>query len=358
MHHSLSSPQCGTAFLLFAILASQLGAQTTTVNMISVADNTLYESPTGALSNGSGTGVFIGLTGTGGIRRGVFRFDVAAAVPANAQILAATITLNVAQSTAFLPVNATGHRLLASWGEGASVAIGGGGGGAPSATNDATWKHRFFPTQNWAAAGGDFDPTPSFVIAMPNFGLCTSLATIQAAADAQAWLTNPAQNFGWLLKTDETLAATAHRMDSRESIAGPRPTLTVTYLLPGQNGTWGTGCPIGAGTFQTAWVGAPIGGTTVQIAKTNGQPSSVGVDFFTFTLDPLGTTLFPGCTIYLPLAGFFSGGTFFTNGAGSGTSPFNVPVGFSGYPIITQAVVLDFSPLGFALSNAAITVLQ
>src|SRR5262249_8174892 len=121
---------------------------------------------------------------------------------------------------------------------------------------------------------------PSFTGAMPNSGPFTTSLSRDAAADVQGWLTAPATNYGWLLRcVDETIAGTAHRLDSRESL-GLKPSLSVTYMLPGQNGAWGVGCPVGAGHFGAAWVGAPIGGTTVQIAKTNAPALSVGADFF------------------------------------------------------------------------------
>lgn len=342
---------------LFASFAAPVAAQTT-VSVPCAADNTLYESLTGALSNGSGPGLFVGLTGTGAIRRAVLRFDVAATLPANATVIDAVLTLNVAQSSAFLPLPTTGHRLLAAWGEGTSVATGGGGGGgAPSAPNDATWVHTYFSSATWTTAGGDFAATPSFGIALPNSGPCASLPAVAAVADVQNWLDNPAQNFGWLLKTDEQLAATAHRIDSRES-TGPKPTLVVTYMLPGQTASFGTGCTIGAGQFTNAWVGTPTGGTTVAIAKTNGPASSVGADFFSLTLDPLGLPLGGTCAVWLPLAEVIPGGVFLTDGFGSGATTFTIPAGYPGYLIACQAAVLDTSPLGFAVSNAALAVLQ
>ncbi|MFY9340945.1 MAG: DNRLRE domain-containing protein [Planctomycetota bacterium] len=356
MHLPILAPRRGAAFLLLAALATDAIAQTTVV-VPCAADNTLYQDVTGSLSNGSGIGLFVGLTGTGGIRRAVLRFNVGAALPPNAVVISATLSMNVAQSTVFLPMNVTAHRVLASWGEGTSIASGNGGGGGPAAANDATWLHRFYPGTPWATVGGDFAAVPSFVLSMPGFGPFSSTPSAAMAADVQSWLSNPALNFGWLLKTDELLASTAHRIDSRES-PGPKPTLSVTYLVPGQNGAYGTGCPIGAGNFGAAWVGAPTGGNTVQINKTNAQPGSVGADYFALAVDPLGLPLQPGCTVYLPLLQIIPGGIFLTNPGGNGSNSFVIPNGFPGYLIACQSAVLDLSPLGFSVSNAALTVLQ
>jgi hypothetical protein len=355
MHTQVRTPLV-TALAALVCLA-RLEAQTT-VTVTCAADNTLYQTAAGDLSNGAGVGIFVGCNGFAAVRRAVVRFDVASFVPANAVVLSAQVTLNVSQTTAFLPVPMTGHRLLQSWGEGTSVAPNGGGGGAPATTGDATWLYRFWNTSTWTTPGGDYVATPSFTAAMPSFGSFTTSLSRDAAADVQAWLAAPATNCGWLLRcVDETLAGTAHRLDSRES-TGQKPSLSVTYLLPGQNGTWGVGCPVGASNFGAAWVGAPIGGTTVQIAKTTAPALSVGADFFTLAIDPLGVSLLPACTVWLPLAEVIPGSAFLTDGAGSGSTSFGIPLGYPGYLIACQAAVLDNSPLGFSLSNAALTVLQ
>jgi hypothetical protein len=348
-------PRCG--FVLPMLAALGAAPAQTTVTLQCAADNTLYETIAGDASNGAGVGLFVGLNAFGSRRRAVLRFDVAAGLPAGAKVLAAQLNLNVVQSTSALPLPITGHRLTTSWGEGTSVASGGGGGGGPAATGDATWLHRFWNTSFWITPGGDFAAAPSFGAAMPPLGPFSTNATREAAADVQAWLDTPSSNYGWVLRTDEVLSSTAHRIDSRES-TGQRPTLTVTYLLPGQSGSWGQGCPVGAGNFTSTWFGAPVGGTTIQIAKTNAPTLGIGVDFFALALDPVGAPLLPGCTLHLPLAELIPGGVFLTDAGGGGSSPFTVPVGYPGFLIDCQAVVLDNNPLGFVVSNAALVVLQ
>src|SRR5204862_5935367 len=116
---------------------------------------------------------------------------------------------------------------------------GGGGGGAPATTNDATWVHTFWPSATWATPGGNFAATPTVTLSMPANGPFSSPQTLAVTAEVQSWLNSPATNFGWLLKTDETLPSTAHRFDSRQSLtASARPVLTVTYLVPGTHGPW------------------------------------------------------------------------------------------------------------------------
>lgn len=343
----------------FALATSSLALAQTTANIPCTLDNTLYESTSGAVSNGKGASLFTGLNAVGAKRRALMRFDVASTVPAGAKILTATLTLEVVQSTVALPAPAYLHRVQQSWGEGTSIATGGGGGGGISTTNDATWAHRFYPSTFWTNLGGDFAATPSVTMSLPPLGVSTTPISASATADAQSWLDNPTQNFGWILIMDELLPSTARRINSREATFGQKPTLTVTYLAPGQNGTWGTGCPSGAGTFTTDFIGAPIGGTSIGIVQTNATPNSIGANYFALDLDPVGAPLpLPGCTVYLPLAQIIPGNVFLTSASGTGGSPFNVPSGFPGYLIMCQAAVLDANPLGFLISNAALICLQ
>lgn len=332
-------------------------AQTTT-SIVCSRDNTLYEDPAGALSNGAGAGVFVGKNANGLIRRALLRFDVAAAVPAGARILDARLTFRIFP-TITTGQTATAHRVLQDWGEGASVAsAGGGGAGAPAATNDATWLFRFHPGSPWTSPGGDFVPSPSF--AMPLFaGTNTSPSNAAATADVQLWLDQPGQNFGWLLRNSELAASTANRIDSRESGPLGWPLLSVTYMLPGTVGWWGLGCPTWVANYDFTFAGAPIGGTTIQMEQFAGPLGALSGHLFALALDPAGSLLSPGCTLYLPLAGIAFGPTVLLDPSGSATTPFAVPAGFPGYLLACQTVALDASnPLGFVVSNVGMICLQ
>lgn len=345
---------------LAAALADSICAQTT-VWVPCKRDNTLYQNATGSLSNGAGTGFFIGLTGqpSNNIRRALVLFDVASAIPAGSHIVSASLTINCVQSSTTTPLPVTGHRVSQAWGEGTSVAIGGGGGGGPAATGDATWLHTFFATTFWTNQGGDFAATPSLSLTLPDMGLGTSTYSEAANADVQSWLDNPTTNYGWLLKSDEIPpGGYSRRCDSRESTGVP-PFLTVTYVAPGQSGLWGDGCPSGSGTYDHVLVGAPIGGNTMHLVHLGGPPSGVAVNFFSLSFDPVGVSLLPGCTIYLPLAQpLIPGFTVFLDGAGNGSSPWALPTIYPGLFVASQAVALDSNPLGFITSNAGVFVLQ
>lgn len=348
------------AFLSGALLAVAGASAQTTTTIVCDRDNTLYEDPTGSLSNGAGGAVFVGRNGTGLIRRALLHFDVAAAVPPGARILDARLSFRIAPSIT-TGQTATAHRVLQDWGEGASVATaGGGGGGAPAAPNDATWLYRFYPAAPWANPGGDFAPSPSF--AMPLYlGVNQSPSTPAATADAQLWLDQPGQNFGWLLRNSELSASTANRIESRESGGPVLPTLSVTYMLPGTSGWHGIGCPTGVGsvTYDFTFGGAPLGGATIQLLQSNGPPSALAAHLFALDLDPVGVPLTTGCTLYLPLAGIIAGPGVRLDPSGAAATPFAVPAGFPGYLVACQAVALDgTNPFGFVISNTGLICLQ
>lgn len=200
----------------------------TTVTLTPSQDNTLFESPTGTLSSGAGPFLFAGRTNQGLTQRALFAFDLSA-LPPGARIDSARLTLSMNQTSAG-DQTMTLHRVTAAWGEGTSSAM--GGQGAPATAGDATWLHRFFDTDLWATPGGDFEATPSASAVVGAAGTYTWTAD-PMAADVQAWLDDPATNFGWILLGNETANQTSKRFDSREAaLESARPLLTVTYHLP------------------------------------------------------------------------------------------------------------------------------
>jgi hypothetical protein len=206
----------------------------TTVTIPAAADNTLYEEPNGAISNGVGEHMFAGRNGLtgGGIRhRAVLRFNVTPTVPAGSVITGADLALFMSK-TVVLAVPVEVHRLLSSWGEGPSDAPLEEGQGAPAAPGDATWMHSSFPGSLWSVAGGDFTPVVSAATAVDQIGPYHWLGS-GMVADVQDMLTNPATNFGWLVKGDESTGSTSKRFETRENpVPGNRPTLTVSYYTP------------------------------------------------------------------------------------------------------------------------------
>lgn len=354
--------------LTLSLVAATLVAGTSTVaaqqvvSLVANKDTTLFEDAAGALANGGGNSVFIGrvgLTGNFGIRRTLMQFDVAGSIPAGSRILAVSLDMFAAQSSAFLAVNTDVHRVSQDWSEGTVVAPGQGGAGGPSQAGESTWLHTDYPNSFWTTPGGDFDPTPSYSFGLPGIGPVFTDPEPGIINDVQDWLDNPSTNYGWLMKTAEVLTTNARRLNSREA-SGLQPKIQITYLAPGETGTYGTGWPVGSGTFELDVVGTANGGAVLPITYTNGPVSSIGANFFSLDLDAIGTPLLPASLVYLPLSQpiIDGGGAFLTSATGDGGLTFTVPVGFPGFLIVVQAAVLDATPFGFSLSNAGVMLTQ
>ncbi|HRQ71573.1 MAG TPA: GC-type dockerin domain-anchored protein [Phycisphaerales bacterium] len=200
--------------------------------LVSVRDNTLCETDDGSLSNGAGQHCFAGTTALGEKRRALVAFDVAGFVPEGSTIVGVTLTLNMSK-TIVGGVDVAIHRVMRDWGEGASDAVGAEGQGAPAEPGDATWLHRFYPGEFWDAPGGDFDPAASGSIVVGAVGAYVWGSTERMVADVQAWLDDPASNFGWTVIADETVIPGAKRFDTREHPdPAVRPVLRVEFEPP------------------------------------------------------------------------------------------------------------------------------
>lgn len=232
---------CVTLVLAGWLIACGLDAHAATVLIPAESDNTLYEDPDGAFSNGAGQHFFAGLTGAGVKRRAVLRFALAGSLPPDVTIHAVELRLNASQVTlGARPVSL--HRALAAWGEGTSDATGNEGAGATSTAGDATWIHAFYPGTLWAALGGDFEAAASATTLVDGLGPYAWLSTPALVNDARLWQTSPGLNYGWVLVGDETAASTAKRFDSSEN-PNPLvwPVLVVEYevTVPVEATTWG-----------------------------------------------------------------------------------------------------------------------
>ena len=198
-----------------------------------VQDNTLYESATGHLSNGAGEWCFAGRTNQGFIRRALLRFDVSA-IPLGATVESASLKLT---HTLGQP-NAAAislHRVLAGWGEGSSDAPNNEGFGADATPGDATWLHTAFDASLWSAPGGDFvSKASATALVGPDVGDYVWSDALMAS-DVAVWVMDPASNFGWLLRADESIRfGTAKRFATRENLE-PNfvPQLTIGWSVFG-----------------------------------------------------------------------------------------------------------------------------
>jgi hypothetical protein len=209
----------------------RIALPTTTTTLGANQDNTLYESETGALSNGAGDFFFSGTTGDGSIRRGLVSFDMSAGLPTGSTVVSASLELHMSRTIAG-PQDVSAHFVSAQWGEGDSDADGEEGAGAPAATGDATWLHTKFDTETWVQPGGDYSAAPSATTAVDDVG-DYAWSSAALAGDVQAWLDTPDASNGWALVGVEGSDSTAKRFNTSENDdAATRPRLVIEYIAP------------------------------------------------------------------------------------------------------------------------------
>ena len=222
------------AIALIGLALCLLSTQPVQANQVTIGalkDNTLYNDPNGALSNGAGQYIFAGRDNAGNPDRAVIAFDIAGNIPSGSTITSAVLTLHMSRTISGSET-VTLHKLLASWGEGTSAASGQEGAGAAATTNDATWTYRFYNTVSWTNAGGDFSGTVSASTAVDAIGSYAWGSTSQMVTDVQGWLNSPSSNSGWIVMSDESTFPTTKRFDSKDnSSASVRPSLTVNFTL-------------------------------------------------------------------------------------------------------------------------------
>jgi hypothetical protein len=246
-----------TGLFLAALLAGAPGTATaqSVATLEPVADTTIFHDGTSAFDNtsdGSGPHVWTSRIVSGAYRRALLRFDLSA-IPPGSVVRAARLTLHQSRSRTAHPVSV--HRLLAAWGEGASNG-GDAGLGAPAQPGDATWIRRIHPGVPWATPGGDFVPTPSALVVVPNVGgaVVEWPSTAAMVADVQAWVDAPSSNHGWILLGDEETDQSAKRFSSRNApTASVRPRLVVEYGPPPMPGGADAEVPL------PAWALAALG---------------------------------------------------------------------------------------------------
>ena len=200
------------------------------VMLTAIKDNSLFSE--GELSNGAGP-LFAGTGSAGDIRRALMQFDLTS-LPSDSRFNTAMLQIHVnSAETANAQRNTFVNRLTSAWGEAASFSS---TGGAAAQTGDATWMNRLYspttPTA-WTNEGGDFSSTLS-----ASFGLNAQTGFRgfqgpQLVNDVHSWLTSPAQNLGWLLRSDEGANSTTKQIASREDVdAAKRPTLILVHATP------------------------------------------------------------------------------------------------------------------------------
>ncbi len=223
--------------IIFAILLACVcnPAWATKVLLPATQDNTLYESPGGLFSNGSGEHMFTGIPAEPVRRRAVIAFkNVHQLIPEGATITSAKLHLHLSRENSDATIIEL-FKLTSDWGEGASDALENEGTGANAQTGDATWIHTQWPNFTWSNVGGDFADQPSTASLVDSEGFYTFGSSPEMVTDVQQWLDNRALNFGWILIAGELpQSRTAKRFDTRENaIEDFRPVLEVEYSRTG-----------------------------------------------------------------------------------------------------------------------------
>lgn len=215
---------------LSVAFATALAAADTIV-LTPVDDNTIIEDAGGAYSAGMAQYFFAGRVGVNGgstLRRGAIRFNLLV-IPAGSTIQSVSLKMycSAAGTTSSQPISL--KRFTASWGEGTSVAF--GGGGTIASAGDVTWLYRFFPGTPWTTPGGQFSSVVATTTNVTGMGYYTWASTDQFVSDVQKMVNTPSQNFGWCVQGNEITLQSVKRFDSQESTNVPaRPQLTITYI--------------------------------------------------------------------------------------------------------------------------------
>ena len=214
------------------------------------------------------------------IRRALIQFDLSGQIPVGATVNSATLRVNVvmvprARADSVFHV----RRVLSQWSEG-----------------EVTWNSRLSGVA-WQSPGAegpaDASPNPSSSVEILSFGGYDFPSTAGLVADVQAWVDNPAGNFGWMLESeDELTARTARRFGAREDPI-QTPALTIDFSMPSLGvviqppqqtvpaGSDATFTAVASGTppftYQWFFTGNTLPGQTTDVLTlTNVQPNQSG----------------------------------------------------------------------------------
>lgn len=193
------------------------------VTLVPIEDSTISEKDMSS-PQGSGSTLNSGTTGPneGALKnRVLLKFDLAASIPGNAIVTSAALTMTTVQSPTTTDLWFSLHRVLQDWSE--SV---------------VTWTNRLSPPAPWSAPGAaaplDYSSSVSQSNLVTGLGSFTVASNPSMVADVQDWVSNPANNAGWILLCErEDLERSVRKFASREAaISTNRPSLEVQFTLP------------------------------------------------------------------------------------------------------------------------------
>ncbi|HUL01807.1 MAG TPA: hypothetical protein VLV16_01105 [Gemmatimonadales bacterium] len=229
-----------SGIILVALASFAVSVHAATVSIPCARHNTLYQE-SGALSNGSGPTILAGrylqwqTLNAYELRRALVYFPVSSAVPAGAIITGVDLQLYCSRPAAGPGTPTSLYRVGSNWGSASSDAGDPGDLGASAQTGDATWVNNFYPYSTWP---GDYvlhfsTGIPATPLGPVHIGMGGMPGLM--GQDVQAWLDNPAANFGWVLLGDEST------MTETVNVFTAHPVLVVSYVMPTpvKASTWG-----------------------------------------------------------------------------------------------------------------------
>jgi hypothetical protein len=190
-----------------------------------VADTALRELEPGN-NFGTAQNLPVGVGGSGFPRnRGLFAFDLSS-IPADAVFSSVTFHLPVVQVGPNSPATVFElRRVLQPWTEGTKP-------GLPATVGEATWNWRSHLQLPWGAVGGqlgvDFATEVSATSLLAGTGTVSGFSSTGLIADAQYWMSNRVNNFGWVLMAQGEPAGSGKQVGSREH-STEQPVLELRY---------------------------------------------------------------------------------------------------------------------------------
>jgi len=235
-----------TLFTAALCAAALIAAAADTVSIVASADTTILDGHESDFNFGAQRNSPAGATGPSNdnaVARALFKFDLAAVLPAGSTVLSGSISLTVQRTPTSGASNSAFefHRMLVDWEEG--TGSGDNPGGRAALDGETTWENRLHPDTPWstpgAAAGTDFATAAAASQVVLGNGDYLWELNATGVADLQSMLDTPQQNFGWMfLSTAETTPKTARRFFMRETLTdlpqrrGPPPTLEIDFTPP------------------------------------------------------------------------------------------------------------------------------
>ncbi len=252
------------------------------VNLPLAADTFIISAAPDANAGAQGwfdAGTDGGNLGSPGVRRGLLRFDLSS-IPAGSTVTSVVLRLMVVKVPGFGgAVDSTFDlfRLQADWAEGAKT----GNNGFLATAGEVTWNSRIHGSATWTAPGAASDAvtTASASTAVGSTAYTPySWSGGGVISDVQFWLENPAQNFGWLMRSQaEGTPRTVRGFASRQSTdpLASKGVLEVGYEPPPANAA--PVVSITSPTNNSSFVaGTPL---TIEVTAADTDGSVTNVEF-------------------------------------------------------------------------------